>query len=69
MNQMHPKNPQIHQPIAAIGKDVQLPRKDIQKAPVKGGKQPRKHLSHKMLRKVIPQWEELRNPIETDLVW
>ena len=35
-----PKNPQIHHPVAAIGKDVQLPCKDMCKAPVKGGKQP-----------------------------
>ena len=24
-----PKNPQIHRPVAAIGKDVQLPQKDM----------------------------------------
>ena len=47
------KNPQIHRPVTAIGKDVQPPRKDMQKAPVKGGKQPRKLLSHKILRKGI----------------
>ena len=46
-----PKNPQVHRPVTSIGKDIQLPRKDMQKAPVKGGKQPRKHLSHKILRK------------------
>ena len=38
-----PKNLQIHQPVTAVGKDVQPPRKHMQKAPVKGGKQPRKH--------------------------
>ena len=48
-----PKNPQIHRPVTAILKDVQPPRKDMQEAPVKGGKQPRKHLSHKILRKGI----------------
>ena len=48
-----PKNPQIHRPVTAIGKDIQPPRKDMQKAPVKGGKQPRKHLLHKILRKGI----------------
>ena len=37
-----PKNPQIHRPVTAIGKDDQPPQKDMQKAPVKGGKQPRK---------------------------
>ena len=48
-----PKNPQVHRPVTAIGKDIHLPRKDMQKAPVKGGEQPRKHLSHKILRKGI----------------
>ena len=50
-----PKNPQIHRPVTAIGKDVQPPRKEMHKAPMKGGKQPRKHISHKVLRKgIIP---------------
>ena len=57
-----PKNPQIHKPVAAIGKDVQLPRKDIQKAPVKGGKQPRKHLSHKISRKEIAPTGGIKKP-------
>ena len=47
-----PKNPQLHRPVT-IGKDVQPPRKDIPQAPRKGGKQPRKFLTHKMLRKGI----------------
>ena len=64
-----PKNPQLHQPVAAIGKDIQLPRKDMQKAPVKGGKQHRKHLSHKILRKGIAPTGGIKNPIDTDLVW
>ena len=46
-----PKNPQIHRPMTAMGKDIQQPRKEIQQAPRKGGKQPRKSISHKMLRK------------------
>ena len=46
-----PKNPQIHRPVTAIGRDIQPPRKDIPQAPRKGGKQPRKFISHKMLRK------------------
>ena len=50
-----PKNPQIHKPVTVVGKDVQPPRKQMQRAPVKGGKQPRKHLSSKVLRKgIIP---------------
>ena len=27
-----PKNPQIHRPVAAVGKDVQPPQKHMQKA-------------------------------------
>ena len=34
----------------------------MRKAPVKGGKQPRKHLSHKVLRKRNPQLEEFKKP-------
>ena len=57
-----PKNPQIHGPVTAIGKDVQPPRKHMQKAPVKGGKQPRKHLSHKILRKGIAPTGGIKKP-------
>ena len=46
-----PKNPQLHKPVTAIGKDVQPPRKDISQTPRKGGKQPRKFITHKLLRK------------------
>ena len=50
-----PKNPQIHRPGTAVGKDVQPPQKHMQKVHVKGTKQPRKHISHKVLRKgIIP---------------
>ena len=60
---MHPKNPQIHQPVDAIGKDIQLQQKDMQKAPVKGRNQPRKHLSHKILRKrIAPTGGIKKNP-------
>ena len=57
-----PKNPQIHRPVTAIGKDIQPPRKDMQKAPVKGGKQPRKHLAHKILRKGITPTGGIKKP-------
>ena len=57
-----PKNPHINQPIAVIRKDVQPAQKDIRKAPVKGGKQPRKHLSNKVLRKGIPPTRGIRKP-------
>ena len=46
-----PKNPQLHRPVAAIGKDVQPTRKNIPQAPRKGGKQPRKFIILKMLKK------------------
>ena len=57
-----PKNPQIHRPAIAVGKDIQPPRKHMQKAPVKGGKQPRKHLSHKILRKGIAPTGGIKKP-------
>ena len=62
MNQMHPKNPQIHQPVAAIGKVILLPQKDMHKVPVKAGKQSRKHLSHKILRKGIAPTGAIKKP-------
>ena len=57
-----PKNPQMHRPVTALGKDVQPPRKDIPQAPRKGGKQPRKFISHKMLRKGIKPTGGLKKP-------
>ena len=48
-----PKNPHISQPTTAIGSDVQPEQRTNpkpSKAPMKGGKQPRKHLSQKVLR-------------------
>ena len=50
-----PRNPNINRPKVAIGSDVQptegrpYPRPASRKTPVKGGKQPRKHLSRKLL--------------------
>ena len=49
-----PKNPHVSQPKTAIGSDVQperrtTPKPTSSKAHVKGGKQPRKHLSWKLL--------------------
>ena len=57
-----PKNPQIHGPVTAIGKDVQPPRKDIPQAPRKRGKQPRKFISHKMLKRGIKPTVRLKKP-------
>ena len=48
--------------MTAIGKDVQPPQKDMQRAPVKGGKQPRKHLSLKILRKGIAPTGGIKKP-------
>ena len=57
-----PKNPQLHKPVTALGKDVQPHRKDIPQAPRKGGKQPRKSISHKMLRKRMRPTRGLKKP-------
>ena len=57
-----PKNPQLHRPVTTLGKDVQPPREDIPQAPRKGGKQPRKFISHKMLRKGIKTTRRLKKP-------
>ena len=50
-----PRNPNVNRPTMAIGSDVQPEWKTNTKQmsgklPVKGGKQPRKHLSQKLLR-------------------
>ena len=50
-----PRNPNVNQPKAAVGSDVQpterrpTPRPALSKTPVKGGKQPCKHFSQKLL--------------------
>ena len=50
-----PRNPNIDRPVAAIGSDIQstkrrpTPRPTLGKVLNKGGKQPRKHLSKKLL--------------------
>ena len=50
-----PRNPKIDRPTAAMGSDVQperrIPLKPIsKKVAMKGGKQPQKHLLHKLIR-------------------
>ena len=57
-----PKNPHIQRPITVVGTDVHPPRKDIPQAPRKGGKQPRKFISHKMLRKGMRPTGGLKKP-------
>ena len=57
-----PKNPQLHKPVIARGRDVQPPRKDISQALRKGGKQPRKGIMYKMLRKEMSPTGGIKKP-------
>ena len=50
-----PRNPKVHRPTAAMGSDVQPERRTLSKStskklPMKRGKQPQKHLLHKIVR-------------------
>ena len=48
-----PRNPFLERPSAAVGSDVQerrVPSKPTTKKITKGGKQPCKHMLHKMLK-------------------
>ena len=48
-----PRNPALERPSAAMGSDVQerrVPSKPTTKKMTKGGKQPHKHMLHKMLK-------------------
>ena len=57
-----PKSPQIHGPVAAIGKDVWPPRRDIPWVPGGEGRQPGGFLSHGMLRGGIRPTGGVRRP-------
>ena len=57
-----PKGPHIQRLITAVGRDVQPPKKDIPQAPRKGGKQPRKLISQKMLRKEMRPTGGIKKP-------
>ena len=51
-----PRNPNVERPTAAMGSDIQPERRIPLKPPsnnlpIKGGKQPCKHLLHKVLRR------------------
>ena len=51
-----PRNPNVERPTAAMGSDSQPERRALskpssKKLPIKGGKQPQKHLLHKILRR------------------
>ena len=50
---MCPGSPRLHGPVLARGGDVRPPRKDMPQAPRWGGRQPRKFLVSKMLRRGI----------------
>ena len=49
-----PRNPNMDRPKTAMGSDVQPERRTSKptskKLPIKGGKQPQKHLLHKLIR-------------------
>ena len=65
-----PRNPNVERPATAIGSDVQPKGRTTSKhmsgkLPIKGGKQPQKHLSHKLIRQKL--LEESRNLIDIDL--
>ena len=50
-----PRNPNVDRPATAIGSDVQpegriTSKHKSGKLPIKGGKQPQKHLLHKLIR-------------------
>ena len=62
-----PRNPNVERPTAAIGSDIQperrIPLKSTSKnLPIKGGKQPQKHLLHKVLRKNKSQTRGIKKP-------
>ena len=62
-----PRNPNVERPTAAIGRDIQPERRAPSKSsfknlPVKGGKQPQKHLLHKVLRRNKSPMEGLKKP-------
>ena len=67
-----PRNPNKDRPTAAMGSDVQLERRvpsklTSKKIAMKGGKQPQKHLLHKLIRQIKHLLVGSRNL--TDIVW
>ena len=63
-----PRNPNIGRPVVAVGSDIQsaerrlTPRPTQGKVPNKGGKQPRKHLSKKLLCLGTPPMGGIKKP-------
>ena len=67
-----PRNPKIDRPTAAMGSDVQQDRRvplkpTSKKVAMKGGKQPQKHLLHKLIRQEKSSTVGIKNLIDTDL--
>ena len=62
-----PRNPNVNRPTMATGSDVQPEQKTntkqmSRKLPMKGVKQPRKHLSQKLLRQDTPATGGFKKP-------
>ena len=62
-----PRNPNVERPTAAMGNDIQPERRapsmpSSKNLPVKGGKQPPKHLLHKILRRKKSPTRQLKKP-------
>ena len=62
-----PRNPNIDRPATAIGIDVQPKRRTSskqmsKKLPMKGGKQPQKHLLQKLVRQDNPATGGIKKP-------
>ena len=62
-----PRNPNVDRPPTALGSDVQPERRTTskqmsKKLPIKEGKQPQKHLLHKLVRRDKPTTRGLKKP-------
>ena len=62
-----PRNPNVDRPAIALGSDVQPERRTTskqmsKKLPVKGGKQPPKHLLQKLMRRDKPTMGGIKKP-------
>ena len=67
-NKQTPRNPNIDRPVAVVGNDIQsterrpIPRPTLGNILSKGGKQPRKHLSKKLLHLGAPPTGGIKKP-------
>ena len=63
-----PRNPNVHRPVVAVGSDIQstkrrpTPKPTLGKVLSEGGKQPRKHLSKKLLHLGAPPTGGIKKP-------